>query len=169
MAARGPAGAVTARVYAARAGTDRLGRVAQEGGGWRPFELGERGTDLRRRLVQAVLRGDKTATSSLRQEYAPYTADPLPQAGERYVLLGYDDEPLGTVETTAVQVVAAGAVELAFARDEGEGFSTVAEWWAAHERFWRARGLIDSLTATTLVVCERFRLVTDAPAHDRGR
>jgi len=159
MAGGGARGAVTGSVYAAGQAFDRLGCVSQERGALLLFELGDRRTDLRRRLVEAVLRGAKTATASLRQEYAPYTADPLPRVGERYVLVGYDDEPLGVVETTDVQVVPAGAVELPFARDEGEGFASVAEWWAAHERFWRARGLLNTLSETTLVVCERFRLV----------
>jgi uncharacterized protein YhfF len=136
--------------------------VTGEEGALRPFELAERGTDLRRRLTEAVLRGDKTATSSLRQEYAPYTDEPLPRVGEQFVLVGDADEPLGIVETTELRIMAAGAVDLQFAHDEGEGFSSVAEWRAAHERFWRARGLLQALTDETLVVCERFRLVRQA-------
>ena len=57
--------------------------------------------------------------------------------------------------TTAVRVVRAGDVDLQFARDEGEGFETVADWRAAHERFWAGRAITDD----TLVVCEWFRLV----------
>ncbi|MHB1242901.1 MAG: ASCH domain-containing protein [Gaiellaceae bacterium] len=58
--------------------------------------------------------------------------------------------------------------ELALARDEGEGFASVAEWRAAHDRFWRSYA--DELRAylgdpdwdatdDTLYVAERFRLV----------
>jgi uncharacterized protein YhfF len=59
-------------------------------------------------------------------------------------------------------------VDLQFAIDEGEGFASVAEWRAAHERFWNGyiedirAGIGDptfALTDDTLVVCERFRLV----------
>jgi len=128
----------------------------------RPFELGDRGTDLRRKLVEAVLRGHKTATSSLRQEYHPYTDEMLPQVGEQYLLVGYEDEPLGIVETTELRVLAAGDVDLQFARDEGEGFESVGEWRAPHARFWSKRGLVATLTDDTLVVCERFRLVKKA-------
>jgi uncharacterized protein YhfF len=128
----------------------------------RPFELGDRGTDLRRKLVEAVLRGHKTATSSLRQEYHPYTSELLPQIGERFLLVGYDDEPLGVVETTELRILAAGNVDLQFARDEGEGFASVGEWRAAHARYWSKRGLLATLTDDTLVVCERFRLVHKA-------
>jgi len=125
-----------------------------------PFELGFRGTDLRRKLVAAVVRGDKTATASLRLEYRPFTADELPRVGQRYRLLGFDDEPIGVVETTEVRIVPAGEVDAEFARDEGEGFECVADWRTAHERFWTRHDLITELTDDTEVVCERFRLVS---------
>ncbi len=118
-----------------------------------PMELGYARTDLRRRLVDAVLRGEKTATAGLRSDYGP--DDRLPEAGDRSLLLGWDDEPVGVVETTEVRVVRAGEVDVQFARDEGEGFESVADWRAAHERFWAGQAITDD----TLVVAERFRLV----------
>ena len=120
-----------------------------------PFELGYPRTDLRRQLVEAVLRGEKTATASLFDQYAPLTDEPLPRIGDEFVLQGYDDEPLGVVKTTDVQVVRAGDVDLRFARDEGEGFETVSQWRAAHERFWADRTITDD----TLIVCQRFALI----------
>ncbi|MGZ8695214.1 MAG: ASCH domain-containing protein [Gaiellaceae bacterium] len=122
----------------------------QELGGLGPFQLGWSRTELRRQLVDAVLRGDKTATAGLYDE-----SEPLPQSGEQFLLLGYDDEPVAVVETTDVQVVRAGDVDLQFARDEGEGFESVAGWREAHERFWADTEITDD----TLVVAERFRLV----------
>ncbi len=120
-----------------------------------PFELGYARTELRRELVDAVLRGEKIATAGLASEFAPHTAEPLPNPGDRWQLVGYDDEPVGVVETTAIAVVPAGQVDLQFARDEGEGFETVADWRAAHERFWSEQTITDE----TLIVCEHFRLV----------
>jgi uncharacterized protein YhfF len=120
-----------------------------------PFSLGYRRTHLRRELVDAVLRGDKTATAGLAQDHAPYTFEPLPRAGDRWALLGYDDEPVAVVETTAVSVVRAVDVDVEFARAEGEGFESVADWRAAHERFWSDREITDD----TLILCEYFRLV----------
>jgi uncharacterized protein YhfF len=121
----------------------------------RPLELGYRGTELRRKLAAAVLRGEKIATASLRDEYEPHTNEPLPQPGESFLLLGYDDEQLGVVKTTRLQVVRAADVDLQFARDEGEGFETVGQWRAAHQRFWSD----DQITDDTLIVCERFTLI----------
>jgi uncharacterized protein YhfF len=113
------------------------------------MELGYAGTPLRRELVAAVLRGEKTATAGLHGD------DPLPQVGDRFLLLDYDDRPVAVVETTDVRVLRVDEVDLAFARDEGEGFETVAAWREAHERFWSDREIRDD----TLVVAERFRLV----------
>ena len=121
----------------------------------RPIELGYRGTELRRKLIEAVLRGEKIATASLRDEYVPDTDEPLPEPGESFLLLGYDDEPLGVVKTTELRVVRAADVDQQFARDEGEGFETVEQWRAAHERAWSDR----EITNDTLIVCEWFTLI----------
>ena len=125
----------------------------------RAFELGYPGTDLRRRLLEAVLRGEKTATSSLRSEYLPHTSEPLPAAGDRLALAGVDGRPEGVVEVTEVAVVPAGKVDLDFARAEGEGFESVAAWRAARESFWSPVEISDA----TLIVCEWFRLVEGGP------
>jgi uncharacterized protein YhfF len=120
-----------------------------------PFELGYARTDLRRELVDAVVRGDKTATAGLRTDYAPQTDEPLPEVGQRFALIDFDEQPVAVVETTEVRVVAARDVDLEFARDEGEGFESVEDWRRAHERFWAEHKIDDS----TLIRAERFRLV----------
>lgn len=120
-----------------------------------PFELGYARTELRRRLTEAVLRGEKTATAGLATDHQPYTDEPIPHPGDRWLMVGYEDEPLAVVETTEVRLVPAGQIDLQFARDEGEGFESVADWRAAHERFWSQHEITDD----TLIVAERFRLV----------
>lgn len=120
-----------------------------------PYRLAFPRTDLRKRLVDAVLRGEKTATASLRSFYEPFTPEPLPRSGELCVLVGYSDEPVGTVEVTDVKVVPLNDVGLSFAIDEGEGYTSIEEWRVAHLRHWAGQGV----TGQTLVVCERFRLV----------
>jgi uncharacterized protein YhfF len=82
----------------------------------------------------------------------------LPQLGEREILRGFDDEALAIVETTDVRVVPIVEIDLAFAVAEGEGFTTVAEWRSAHEKFW-GREVSDQ----ELVVAQRFRLVERLP------
>jgi uncharacterized protein YhfF len=120
-----------------------------------PFQLGYARTELRRRLVDAVLRGEKTATAGLRADFAPHTDEPLPEVGERFALLDFDDRPVAVVETTEVRIVPAGEIDLEFARDEGEGFESVEDWRRAHERFWAEHEISDD----TLILAERFRLV----------
>jgi uncharacterized protein YhfF len=96
-----------------------------------------------------VLRGEKTATAGL----AELDEDPG-AAGDRCLLLGFDDEPVGIVELTEVRVVPAGDIDVGFARDEGEGFESVEDWRVAHERFFE-----QPIDAETQIVAVRFRLV----------
>jgi uncharacterized protein YhfF len=113
------------------------------------MELGYPRTELRRQLVAAVLRGDKTSTTGL-----PDPDDAHGRPGDRCLLLGFDDEPVGVVELTEVRVVRAGEIDLQFARDEGEGFESVDEWREAHERFFE-----QPIHDDTEVVAVRFRLI----------
>jgi uncharacterized protein YhfF len=118
---------------------------------------------LRDRLVAAVLSGEKTATCGLMVEYG--TGEALPQVGGRSVVLDSAERPVCVIETTEVRVLRLGEVDEQFARDEGEGFASVAEWRAAHEAFWQGADMREALGSPveihdeTLVVAERFRLV----------
>ena len=116
-----------------------------------PFELGYARTELRRRLVEAVLAGKKTATAGLAE-----SGEPEDKPGERYALLGYDDEPVGVVEVAEARVVPASEIDEQFARDEGEGFESVEDWRVAHERFFER-----PIEPDTLIEAVRFRLVED--------
>lgn len=117
-----------------------------------PLQLGHARTELRRQLVEAVLRGEKTATSGLLEEYGADGEQPE-AVGARCVLLGYDDEPVAVVEVTESQVVPAAEIDDGFARDEGEGFESVDEWRVAHERFFGR-----PIEPETQIVAIRFRL-----------
>jgi uncharacterized protein YhfF len=130
-------------------------------------EFGFAGTELRRRLVDAVLSGEKTATAGLLVDYE--RDGEIPGApGDRQVVLDADGSEVGVIELTEVTVRRIADVDLAFARDEGEGFQSVADWRDAHERFFGSyldeirAGIGDpnwQLTDDTMIVCERFRLV----------
>jgi uncharacterized protein YhfF len=114
-----------------------------------PFELGYPRTELRRKLVAAVLAGEKTATAGLAE-----LEEDVPEPGARYTLHDYDDEPVGIVEVTEARIVPAGEIDLQFARDEGEGFESVEDWHAAHERFFECE-----IRQDTEIVAIRFRVV----------
>jgi uncharacterized protein YhfF len=112
------------------------------------FGLGYPGTDLRRQLVAAVLSGAKTATAGLAGEEAPS------EVGARYVVEDERGAPRAIVEVTEARVVPASEIDLEFARDEGEGFESVEEWRAAHERFFE-----QPIGPDTLIEAVRFRVV----------
>lgn len=124
-----------------------------------PFVLGDPGP-LRDRLVAAVLAGEKTTTASLLEEYVD---EPLPAAGERFRMIDSAGADVAIVEVTAVEIFAMGEATLAFAVAEGEGFTSVAEWRAAHEAFWLADPDVAALGITlsdeTQIVGETFRVV----------
>jgi uncharacterized protein YhfF len=133
----------------------------------RKAEFGFPGTALREQLVAAVLRGDKTATAGLLVDYER-DGEPLPEVGERYAVVDNEGRDVAVIEITEVRVLPVGDTDEEFARDEGEGFESVAEWRQAHDRFWRsyAGEIRDYLgdpdwdvTDATLYVAERFRLV----------
>jgi uncharacterized protein YhfF len=132
----------------------------------RIVELGFPG-ELRDRLVAAVLSGEKTATTGLLVEWE-LDSEPVPGAGERFLVVDSAELPVAVIEFVDVRVVSLADVDIDTAKAEGEGFASVEEWRLAHEAFWN--GYADDLRARlgdqswrladdTLVVVERFRLV----------
>jgi uncharacterized protein YhfF len=119
---------------------------------------------LRDRLVAAIAAGAKTSTSSLLIQYAA-EGEELPVVGSRGAVVDSAGQPVLVIETTAVGIRRLADVPLAHAVDEGEGFTTVAEWRVGHEGFWTSPGLRAELPAgfrlddDTEVVLERLRVV----------
>jgi len=69
-----------------------------------PFELGYPRTELRRKLVEAVLRGEKTATAGLLEDYQA-EGEEVDRPGDRCALLDYDDQPVAIVEVIEARVL----------------------------------------------------------------
>ncbi|WP_394253577.1 ASCH domain-containing protein [Arthrobacter pityocampae] len=121
---------------------------------------------LRDALVAAILDGRKTTTTSLLLEYA-VEGEELPVAGRRQAVIDSNDEPVAVIETVHVEQVRLDQAPLAHIVDEGEGHTTVAKWREAHEQFWHSHAMRSSLrdpefavTDQTVVVLERFRLIS---------
>jgi uncharacterized protein YhfF len=119
----------------------------------------------RDRLVDAVLKGEKTAASSLLAEWILDDQE-LPAVGDRREVLDSHDNPVAVIELTAVDVIRLADVDLALAHEEGEGFESVAEWRQAHESFWTEdliprlpTPMVGPLNEGAKVVVVRFRLV----------
>lgn len=130
----------------------------------KPYELAFPGA-LRDRLVAAVLTGAKTATTGLLAGYEA-EGEPLPVPGDRSALVDSAGRAVVVVEVTEVRVLPLGEVDLRHAVDEGEGHRSVAQWRAAHERFWHGDAVREALgdpnftvDDSTPVVAERFRVV----------
>ncbi len=119
---------------------------------------------LRDQLVDAILEGSKTATSGLFAEYQREGA-PVPEPGERQSLVDSHDRQVAIIEIIDVGVKRLADVDLGHAMDEGEGYLSVQQWRAGHERFWRSPEMQAELGGDfvidddTLVVVERFRVV----------
>lgn len=120
---------------------------------------------LRDKLVAAILSGTKTSTTGLLIDYE-VDKEPLPRVGERGVVVDSEDRPVCVIEVTEVRQVRLGDVDPQHAIDEGEGYESVAQWRAGHERFWHSaeyRGYLGDPGFTVdddmIAVTERFRVV----------
>jgi uncharacterized protein YhfF len=129
---------------------------------------------LRDQLVAAIVSGAKTTTTGLAADYER-EGEALPRPGERAVVVDSAGEPVMVIETVAVRVIRLADVDLAHALGEGEGYTSIPEWRAAHERFWHSeqmRAAMDDPAFTvdddTLVVAEEFRIARPAPAPELG-
>lgn len=120
---------------------------------------------LRDQLVAAILSGAKTSTSGLLLEYEREN-EPLPRIGQRFAVVDSEDRRVAAIELTDVRVVRLADIDLQHALDEGEGYESVAQWRAGHERFWHSAEVRAELgdpaftvDDDTVVVAQRFRLV----------
>jgi len=82
---------------------------------------------LRDQLVAAVLSGAKTTTTGLVAGYE-LEGEPLPEVGDRLVVVDSAELPVATIELTDVRVVRLADIDLRHVLDEGEGDESVAQW-----------------------------------------
>jgi uncharacterized protein YhfF len=120
---------------------------------------------LREKLVEAILRGEKTSTAGLFEESRRDGA-PIASVGTRELVVDSQGRGVAVIETTKVEVKRMGDVDLAFAIDEGEGFETFQDWRAAHVRFFTSPEMVATLgdpplqiDDDTIMVCTRFVVV----------
>jgi uncharacterized protein YhfF len=120
---------------------------------------------LRDQLVAAILRGSKTTTTALLAGYER-AGEPLPRPGLRQAVVDSSGRRVATIEMTEVRVIRLGDIDLAHALGEGEGYNSVAEWRAGHERFWHSAEVRSELgdpefavNDETLLVAQTFSLL----------
>jgi uncharacterized protein YhfF len=120
---------------------------------------------LRDRLVAAILDGTKTSTTALLAGFV-HEGLPVPHVGQREQVIDSAGRPVAVIEYTEVRVGTRSDVDEAFAVEEGEGFRTVDQWWAAHAAFFTSSEVREDLgdpefrvDDTTRLILQRFRLV----------
>jgi uncharacterized protein YhfF len=120
---------------------------------------------MRERLVAAILEGQKTTSAGLLEEFRR-GGIPIVAAGTRELVVDSDGLGVAIIENVEVEIKRMGDVDLAFARDEGEGFETLDQWRDAHRRFFTSPETVAllgdppvTIDDDTLVVCFRFRVV----------
>lgn len=125
------------------------------------------GGELADKLAALVLAGMKRATASLPIEYASL-GEALPQVGDLSIILNGAGDPVAIIERTAVDLVPFNAVDAVFAAYEGEGDGSLAYWRHAHTWYFSrvCEKLGGKLEDTTLVLCQRFKVVWPSAATD---
>ncbi len=101
-------------------------------------------------LGALVIAGTKTTTC-----WAEVDGE-ITQAGKQMVMLDGRGRPWAVIETLEVTRRRFDEVDAAFARDEGEGDRTLADWRDGHRRYFSKHG---QFAPDMWLYCERFRLV----------
>jgi len=78
------------------------------------------------------------------------------EVGKRMVMLDGRGRGWAVIETVELTMRRFDEVDDAFARDEGEGDLTLADWREGHRRYFEAEGVF---APDMLLWCERFRLI----------
>jgi uncharacterized protein YhfF len=114
---------------------------------------------MRERLTGAALSGQKTSTGDLFQREYADQQETIETPGEMQVLLGTDGAPAAYVEVTRVETHRFVDVPWEFARDEGEGFTSIEHWRDGHRNYYDQEGVV--VSDDSLFLCVWFRIVAD--------
>ena len=112
----------------------------------------------RDRLVEAILDGRKTATTSLMEEFI-HDHEPLPSSGRRTILVNSDNQPVAVLRYTSLSVTLLGLITLQHVLNEGEGYKSLTEWREAHESFWTAANMRQALDVPNFIVDDQTLVV----------
>lgn len=124
--------------------------------GYRTIEFGNVG-ESRSQILHFLFNGNKRATAGLLKEDYQDENEPIEHVGEILVVLGNENEPLGKIQVTRVEIVPFGEVPDEFALAEAEGDLSGDDFRESHSKFWTACGY--TLTPETQVVLCYFELI----------
>ncbi|AIY02616.1 hypothetical protein ART_3017 [Arthrobacter sp. PAMC 25486] len=124
---------------------------------------------LREKLIAAILDGSKISTTATLIEFE-VEQEKLPRVGEREVVVDSAGHGVAVIEMTEVRMDRLADVDLQHAVDEGEGFTTVAQWRAGHEDFWHSPDMRAAMKDpeftvddSTMLVLQRFKVIARLP------
>lgn len=118
-------------------------------------------------LADLVLKGEKTATSSLYDLYE-YSNEALPKVGEYSIIQNSKGQAVCVIKTTKVMVCPFEKVSAEHAFKEGENDRSLSSWRQLHEalfREWLAQ-VNYSFSPDRLVVLEEFQVVYPVSTKD---
>ena len=102
--------------------------------GLRVLEFGDPG-DLRTRLIDLVVNGNKRATAgALDWDYEP--GESIEAVGEKFAVVGNGHEHVATIQITRVEISRFADVPDEFALAEAEGDLTGDDFRQSHFKFW---------------------------------
>lgn len=113
-------------------------------------------------LVQLVLEGKKTGTSSAYELYfLPGETEALPKTGQIDIILDGREQPVGIIQNKRVDVLPFKDINADQARKEGEGDLSLDYWRRVHINFWAPYFQENNLNFTddTAIVYEEFTLI----------
>ncbi len=107
-----------------------------------------------------ILRGEKTATCSLKYWYES-GLEPMPKIGDLQVVTDWNGNPASIIETTHVSECEFSEVTSEFAAAEGEGDKSLDWWRKAHWDFFSAECEAQGIqpSASMVLILEKFKVV----------
>lgn len=114
------------------------------------------------KLVQLVLDGKKTATSSAYDLYLLDPSEKLPEMGDYSVIQNSKEEAVCIIQTTKTYVCSFGKVSAKHAQKEGEGDLSLDYWRKVHEDFFMTEYESYGMTFdknSARILCEEFQLI----------
>ena len=123
--------------------------------GHRLIEFGD-DAEMRDRLLDFVFNGNKRATAAM-LEYDYDEDEPVESVGEIFILVGNENQPVGKIEITRVDVVRFDEVSDEFALAEAEGDLSGDDFRNSHRAFWEGCGY--EVKPDSMVVCAYFELL----------
>lgn len=124
--------------------------------GLRTIEFGDPG-EMRQRLVDHVIKGNKRATAGLLTSDYEAEDEPIEFVGERLAIINNDESVAAIVEVTRCEIMRFADVPDEFALAEAEGDLSGNDFRDSHFKYWTNCG--ETITDDTQIVTTYFDVI----------